>query len=290
LKDFAVLVIDNGSEFNNIPSFREKYSHVTFIRNQSNIGFAAANNQAIKLLENTEWVALLNPDAFPDPDWLEKLVSAANSNTDYTFFASRQFMEGNEHILDGDGDIYHISGLAWRNNHGKFLINNEKDNCEIFSPCAAAAFYKKSALISVGGFDEDFFCYFEDVDLGFRLRLLGHRCLLVTNAIVHHIGSATSGGKRSDFALYYGHRNFVWTYVKNMPGFLLWLCMPLHLSLNLLSILWFSLRGQGCVVFRAKRDAIKYLPKIWSKRRSIQQSRTIPISRIWCLLDKRLAK
>ena len=142
--------------------------------------------------------------------------------------------------------------------------------------------------MSVGGFDEDFFCYVEDIDLGFRLRLMGHRCLLVPGAVVHHIGSTTSGGRHSDFALYHGHRNLVWTFVKDMPGILFWLLLPLHVSLNLISIIWFALQGRGGVLWRAKRDALLGLPKMWRKRQHIQKTRVASICEVLRHLDKRM--
>ena len=157
---------------------------------------------------------------------------------------------------------------------------------EIFSPCAAAALYRRNALVAVGAFDEDHFCYLEDVDLGFRLRLAGFRAIYVPGAVVHHVGSATSGGQHSDFALYHGHRNLVWTYVKNMPGALFWMCLPLHLFLNLVAVLVFAIRGRGKVLLRAKRDAIKGVPKMWAKRRAVQRSRRVPLSSLWGVLDK----
>jgi GT2 family glycosyltransferase len=104
--------------------------------------------------------------------------------------------------------------------HGTPASALKGSECEIFSPCAAAALYRRSALLEVGGFDEDFFCYVEDVDLGFRLRLAGYRCLYVPLSVAHHIGSGTTGGKNSDFSVYHGHRNLVWAFVKNMPGVL----------------------------------------------------------------------
>ena len=67
--------------------------------------------------------------------------------------------------------------------------------CEVFSPCAAAALYRREALTEVGGFDEDYFCYMEDVDLGFRLRLAGHCSLYVPQSIAHHVGSGVTGGQ-----------------------------------------------------------------------------------------------
>ena len=80
----------------------------------------------------------------------------------------------------------------------------------------------------------------EDVDLGFRLRLAGHRCLYVPKSVVHHVGSGTTGGKNSDFSVYHGHRNLVWTYVKNMPGVLFWIFLPLHLAMNLVVLAVFA--------------------------------------------------
>ena len=158
---------------------------------------------------------------------------------------------------------------------------------EVFSPCAAAAMYRRDVFLSAGSFDEDFFCYLEDIDLGFRLRLEGHRCLLVPSAVVAHVGSVTSGGKQSDFAVYHGHRNLVWTYVKNMPGWLFWVCLPLHLAMNFVTVLMYTWQGKGRVILRAKRDALLGLPKMWQKRREIQKHRIVSISDIWRMLDKR---
>ena len=141
---------------------------------------------------------------------------------------------------------------------------------------------------SKGGFDEDYFCYVEDVDLGFRLRLAGYRCLYVPQSVAHHVGSGTTGGQHSDFSTYHGHRNLVWTFVKDMPGLLFWLLLPLHVMLNLASLIWFALRGRGGVILRAKRDALLGLPKMWRKRQQIQKSRIASISDIWRVLDKHL--
>jgi GT2 family glycosyltransferase len=107
-------------------------------------------------------------------------------------------------------------------------------------------------LHKAGNFDEDFFCYFEDVDLGFRLRLSGYRCLFVPGAVAQHVGSGTSGGQHSDFATYHGHRNIVWTFVKNMPGVLFWLLLPLHLALNVVTLFWFAGHGRAGVIFRGQ--------------------------------------
>jgi GT2 family glycosyltransferase len=163
-----------------------------------------------------------------------------------------------------------------------------ENECEVFSPCAAAALYRRSALHEAGGFDEDYFCYAEDVDLGFRLRLAGHRCLYVPRSVARHVGCGTTGGHHSDFALYHGHRNLVWTFVKDMPGVLFWIFLPLHALLNIMSVLWFAFQGRWGVILRAKLDALKGLPKMWLKRRSIQRARVASVGEIWQQLDKRI--
>ena len=138
--------------------------------------------------------------------------------------------------------------------------------------CGSRALYRRAAFAEVGGFDERFFCYFEDVDLGFRLRLRGYRCMYVPDAIVRHVSSALSG-YRSDFAVYHGERNSVWTFVKNMPAPLFWLYLPQHLALNAASLLFYPLRGQGRAVWRAKWHALLGLKSVLAQRREEQRRR-----------------
>jgi GT2 family glycosyltransferase len=119
--------------------------------------------------------------------------------------------------------------------------------------------------MAVGGFDERYFCYVEDVDLGFRLRRLGRTCWYVPDAVAWHIGSATAG-VGSAFAVYHGHRNVTWTFVKNMPGPLFWRYAPSHLAACLAGVAWFWWRGQLAAYLRAKRDALAGLPALWRER------------------------
>ena len=160
----------------------------------------------------------------------------------------------------------------WRTGHGCLEADAFVTSREVFSPCAAAALYRADQLRQIGGFDERYFCYSEDVDLGFRLRLMGARCLYVADARVHHVGSASTG-VGSDFSVYYGHRNLVWTFFKNMPGILLLLYLLPHLLLNLGTIARFALAGRARVILRAKRDAVLGLPAILKTRRTLQASR-----------------
>jgi GT2 family glycosyltransferase len=135
--------------------------------------------------------------------------------------------------------------------------------------------YWRDDVVGLGGFDEDYFCYLEDVDLAFRLRLAGRRCLYVPNSVARHVGSATTG-RESDFTIYHSHRNLVWTYVKNMPAPLVWLYLPQHVLVNLLAVLWYSLRGQSRPIVVSKRDALRGLGAALRKRRGVQRRRSVP--------------
>ena len=281
-----VLVLDNGGDDPIPEEYYSRFPLVQFIKSSKNIGFAAGNNFLLQKIANCEWVALVNPDAFLEPDWLKKMLSAAKAYPEHSFFASRLVKDSNHEMLDGDGDTMHACGLAWREGHGHILTPGGANPREVFSPCAAAALYRRDALDAVGGFDEDFFCYYEDVDLGFRLRIAGYRCLLVPEAVAYHVGSASTGGRHGDFAVYHGHRNLVWTYVKDMPDILFWLLLPVHIALNFVTIIWFFLLGQGTVIFKAKLDAIRGIACMWKKRRDIQGKCQASVGDIWQVLDR----
>lgn len=287
---YEIILIDNASSDASLKNLHF-FPFVRLIAQDENLGFARGNNLAINAASpESEWIALLNPDAFADPRWLEAFLFAAHSNPDFDIFGSKLVNAADESVLDGEGDAYHLSGLVWRVGHGSINSSFLDKAHEVFSPCAAAAFYRRSALLAVGGFDEDFFCYVEDVDLGFRLRLAGHRCLYIPLSVVHHVGSGTTGSQHSDFAVYHGHRNLVWTFVKNMPGFLFWVFLPLHLMMNLVVLAVFAWRGQGRVMLRAKRDALMGLPKMWKKRKLVQSKRKVSLRAILRVLDKRFDK
>ena len=282
-QDFEIILVDNGSEDGSLdgiqdqdPSFRLQIHKL-----DTNRGFAVANNIGARLASGT-WLALLNADAYPNPDWLARLLEAADKHPN-ACFASRQIQANAPDLLDGEGDVYHISGLAWRRNYGH-PVQEKRDVEEIFSPCAAAALYPRQMFLEAGGFDEGYFSYQEDVDLGFRLRLKGLHCFYVPRAIVHHVGSVSTG-KYSDFAIFHGHRNLVWTYVKNMPTTLFWLFLPLHFFMSFLTILRFIQSGNGNAIFRAKLDAIRGLSSMVRKRRGIQKKRQASISSIYRVME-----
>ena len=281
-----IILVDNASSDASLDIVR-RFPSVRLLAQNENLGFARGNNLAIQAAAaESEWIALLNPDAFVEPHWLEGLLSAARDYPAFDVFGSKLVNAADPAVLDGAGDAYHFCGLVWRTGHGVPVSEGADETREMFSPCAAAAMYRRTALQRVGGFDEDFFCYIEDVDMGFRLRLHGYRCLYVPQSVAHHVGSGTTGGQHGDFASYHGHRNLVWTFVKNMPGWLFWLFLPVHLALNIITVVWFSFRGQGKLILKAKLDAVRGLPRMWRKRRVIQRERVATVGEIWAHLSK----
>lgn len=290
-RDFATVVVDNHSSDDSPQWIAQQHPWVQLLRLTSNKGFAGGVNHALTTCVHSNLVALLNPDAFPDPLWLAQLASAAHTYPEFAAFGSRMYSDDAQHVLDGVGDVYHASGLVWRKGHGQGDDDRYNTPSEIFAPCAAAALYRTDALQSIGNFDEDFFLYVEDVDVGFRLRLAGYRSMYVPSAKVRHLGSAIVG-KHSESQVYHGHRNLVWVFVQNMPGILFWLLLPLHIALNGVALLWFALKGQGRIIVRSKWDALRGLPRAWRKRQAIQSrrsvsTRTVARALCWTALPKR---
>ncbi|HEX4570706.1 MAG TPA: glycosyltransferase [Dongiaceae bacterium] len=269
-RDFTVIVVDNGSTDDSLQALDALPRPWQAIRRGRNTGFAAANNHAFALA-TSPWIAALNPDAFAEPDWLEQVALGIARYPEAAAFGSLQIDAGDAGRLDGAGDVYHASGLIWRGGFGQPL-SHQRGEGEVISPCAAAAIYRRETLEALGGFDEDFFCYGEDVDLGIRLRLAGHRSIQLANAAVRHVGGA-SGGRRSEFALYHGMRNRLWLFVKLIPAPTFWLLAPLHGLVTLMLLFRAVLKGEIRAGLSALADGVRGLGSTWRKRRRIQLTR-----------------
>lgn len=280
-----ILLVDNASQDDSLSAIEKQFPEVEIIAAERNLGFCAANNLAVKQAQDCPWVALLNPDAFPQPDWLEQLMQAAQKYPECHSFGSTQLRADDESRLDGTGDVYHVSGMSWRRDYGCPASDIPRESDEIFSPCAAAALYQREVFLKAGGFDETFFLQLEDVDLGFRLRLMGYRCRHVPTAVVHHMGSAFMG-KGSDTSIYYAHRNRVWVYVKNMPGRLFWRYLPQHIGVNICILIGLSLKGHPGSIIKANWHAVKELKRVWRQRRQIQDNCIVPVGELLKLMPK----
>ena len=283
-KNFQMIIVDNASTDGSVDKIEEQWSDTRLIKLDNNTGFARANNIGANQATG-DWLALVNNDAFLAPDWLEQMMKASSQYPQYSFFASRLMQSSGEENVEATGDICHVSGLAWHRDYNQPKEKASREPGEVFSASAAAALYNRNKFLEVGGFDEGYFSHHEDVDLGFRLRLRGNRCLYVPEAEVKHIGSA-SFGKESDKTVYQVHRNTVWTYFKNMPGRLLWKYLLAHLVANLVFLVYYSMRGQWKAIWGAKFDSLRGLPAVLHQRRLVQESRQIEAQAIADVLDR----
>ena len=286
VQDFEVILVDNGSHDYLPGRIPQAFSSLPIreIAFPENRGFAAACNLGAHHACG-QWLAFLNADAFPEPDWLAAFYDGLRRFPDANAFSSLILQDENPSLIDSAGDGYSVNGFAWKGLNNYPLESVKLEPRRVFSPCAAAAFYQREVFMEAGGFDEDFFSYSEDTDLGFRLNLYGYKCTLLPDAHVQHVGSASTG-KMSDFALYHSQRNAIWCYIKNMPGFFFWLYLPNHILANLLYLLKYVLAGQGKPVWKAKRDALKGLSEAFRKRKKIQAARRASPAEILSLMNR----
>lgn len=276
-RDFETIVIDNASPDPADVEIAARFN-VQLVRNAENLGFSGAGNQGARLAHG-RWYALLNPDAQAERDWLAQLVAAAARHPHVRAFTSRQLAADAPGLLDGLGDVMSIFGIPYR---GGYLSpdRGQAFEGEVFSPCGAAMMIDRQLFLELGGFDEDFFCYGEDVDLGYRLQLAREPTLLAPSATVHHHGSASSGGRKSEFAVFHGTRNRFWVLFKNTPALLLPLVIPLHLAALTAIYLKRDNRPHIRLIWRAVKAAFAGAPKIFRSRAYVQRARKATLGEI----------
>ena len=153
-----IIVVDNASTEPASIRLLQEITGAEVIHAGANLGYGAAINPAVETLSDVEYVCCLNPDAFPKPDWLEKLTSAAAVNPAYGSFACLMLNAHDESTIDGAGDELHLTGLPWRRFHGRKLADTHIGTEPVLSPCAGAAMYRVDDFRSAGGFDESFSC------------------------------------------------------------------------------------------------------------------------------------
>ena len=272
--DFEVLLVDNASTDGAPQAAAAADPTLRFLRPGANLGFAAGNNLAAREARG-RWLVLLNPDAYARPDWLEALIAGAERHPDVRCFTTLQMVADEPGLMDGTGDVMTSAVIPYRGGYRRRRPSHLPEG-EVFSACGAATLIDRELFLGAGGFDERFFCYCEDVDLGYRLRLAGEPTLLLPAAVVEHVGSASTG-VRSDFAIFHGSRNRVWTFIKNTPPLLLWLTAPLHAAVTAGLLLLHWRRGDAAPVVRGIRAAFQRqaLGPILASRRELQAGRKV---------------
>jgi GT2 family glycosyltransferase len=229
-QNFDVYFVDNGSRDDSIKFVRENFPKTNIIELKYNTGFAKGNNEGIKKAlnnESAEYIVCLNNDTIVNREWLQELVKTAEKDYQIGAVSSKAYFDDRITIQNA-GLEFHKSiqtnkkggisiGFGLTDKEAPELIND----ADIFAPSGVAPLYKREVLeklLKRDGefFDEDFFAYVEDLDLGFRIRSIGYKCFLSANAMLIHLHSKT-GGVASPFKSYYCERNVILTAIKNLP-------------------------------------------------------------------------
>lgn len=262
-----VLVVDDGSLDASVEVARghELGPEVVPVRDGPR-GFGAAANTGIRHAPGSRFVALLNNDAIPDPTWLEALVDALDRRADFGFAASRVRFLYSPDLLESAGDAVAACGQPFRRAHRAPDGPRWEQPVEILAASAAAALYRRDLLLQLGGFDEDFFAVYEDVDLGWRAFRRGWRGLYVPAATVRHRSGATLG--RGERAYYLDQRNVEWLLAKNLRGLTFLKALPGYCLHHAWGLARAAHQGRLGLYLRAKWDALRGLPGVLAKRQT----------------------
>lgn len=297
VNEFEVVVIDN-SGIGRVPAQGPHVSpHIRVIANQRNVGFGAAVNQAFRV-STAPYLATLNDDAVADPRWLETLLADAEAHPRTGMFSSEVRLAGTGR-LDSAGMLIARDGSSKQRGHGeppsRFL-----EALEALLPSGSAALYRRAMLDEIGLFDESFFLYCEDTDLGLRARWAGWDCRYVPGAVVEHRYSH-SAGRASPLKAYYVERNRLYTIVKNFPARMLW-AAPFASMARYAWHLAALAAGRGktgeyrqagnavallpFLVIRAYITAFFRLPGLLAARRHVRSTRRISPAEFRALLER----
>jgi GT2 family glycosyltransferase len=288
--DYELVVVDNNSNDDSVAYIRENFTKAKLVKNTENFGFAKGNNIGIKACTG-EWIFFLNNDTILEENCLEFLAKhIENKKTEQLIFMPLMLKADSPELVDSAGDMLYPWGYAYK--YGKVLANKPEfsEYREIALACCGAAVFNKELLKKLNGFDEDFFLYYEDVDLSLRARHLGAEIWLVPQAKVLHKGSATIG-KRNSQRLYYIERNRFFTKLKNFPLLTLIKYAPVSFTYSVLSFVLWTKRGFLGTWIKSHLDMLKRMPKMIKKRKMIFAESKISTAEFesW-LLKKRFFK
>lgn len=248
----CAVVVDNGSTDGSDREAEERFPWVRLIRFPENRGFDAAVNEGIRQ-SRTPYVFLLNNDTIVRPGCISALEARMEREEELFSLSARMVDMRDPSVMDGAGDLYSAFGWAYAVGKGKPAARYGRP-VRIFSACAGAAIYRRSMLERTGLFDELHFAYLEDVDLGYRARILGFVNAYEPSAVVLHAGSATSGSRYNEFKIRYSARNNVYLIYKNMPALQILLNSPFLLAGFAVKFLFFLKKGYGRIYAQGFRE------------------------------------
>lgn len=243
VKDFEVILVDNGSRDGSCAFVAASYPWVHLIELPENFGFCRAVNEGIKA-SRSPYVLLLNNDIEVTDNFIEEMTAAISQHTNAFSCAARMIQFHDRDKLDDAGNYYCALGWAYARGKGKDIQTYEKEE-KIFASCAGAAIYRRKIFDKIGYFDEEHFAYLEDMDVGYRARINGYENWYAPKAMVYHVGSGTSGSRYNQFKIRYSSRNNIYLIYKNMPLVQIILNLPFLIVGFGIKILFFTLKGFG---------------------------------------------
>ena len=283
LREFEVIVADNGSVDGSLELLTRDYPEVRVLDLGENLGFAGACNAGIRAAGGT-LIVLLNNDAEAEPRWLSEVVAVFQRHPEAGLVASKMLLFDRRDTFHTAGDFYRLDGIpgnrgVWQKDKGQY--DREEP---VFSACGGSAAYRRTMLDQVGLLDEDFFFSCEDVDLAWRAQLAGWQCIYAPRAVVYHKLSATGGGVTASF---HDGRNFIYLLAKDYPGDLWrthWRAV-VRAQLRLARKAIRAWRGAAARArLRGMLAGLVGLPRMVRKRRTVQRSRTVDRSYIESIL------
>lgn len=275
---FAVHVVDDASTDDSREYVEREWPQVKFVAHSENLGLTRNMNRGISSA-NTPYVALLNNDLELDREWLRRMQGALRAYPEAAAADCKMLDYHRREFLDGAGDELTTAMIAGRRGHGQVDRGQYDEPQEVFSASCGAALFRRGALEDVGPFDGDLFAYYEDVDWGFRARLLGYSARYVPDAIAYHMGSATMNREPGRWSHLFP-RNQLYITVKDLPGRLLLRYLPRILVSQLYWLLSDVRRGAGLKHLRGWWQALLMLPLALRKRRRIQATRRVGIENL----------
>jgi GT2 family glycosyltransferase len=231
---FEVILVDNGSTDGSVDLVRRDFPEVRIVALPTNRGFAGGCNAGIQAAAG-DFIVTVNNDVRLDPTWLEEMVAAVRHRPGVGMVAAKMLFSRNPKVVDSTGICLDRAGMAWHLNGGSAHDSSEVEH-DVFGPCAGAALYRRELFDDVGTFDEDFFCYLEDVDLAWRAQSAGWRCVYAPQARALHHHSSTAV-EDSPFKRFHLGRNKVWLIAKNYPSPDIWYYLPIILLYDLVGVL-----------------------------------------------------
>ena len=272
VEGFKTVVIDDASADDSVAYLAAEWPLVEVVASERNMGISAAMARAVSIAR-TPYLALLNNDLELDPRWLAEMLSAMAEHPHAAAADGKMLSFHDRTVLDGAGDEMQRNGYPRRRGGGERDRGQYEQPGEVFSATGGAALYRREALDRVGPFDADLGAYYEDVDWGFRERLLGLRTRYVPKAVCFHMGSATTSREPGRYASLIV-RNQMLVMVKDFPAALLLFHLPRILLFQAKWLVFNSLHGLGAAHIRGLRQAAGELPATLRKRRAIQRART----------------